>query len=927
VDYKQTLNLPKTAFPMKGNLPQAEPKMLARWEEERLHERIQTARKGRSSFILHDGPPYANGDIHIGHALNKILKDIIVRHRTMQGRRAPYVPGWDCHGLPIEHALMKELRVTKHQVKVNEFRKQARAYALKYVGIQRDQFKRLGVMGDWENPYLTLKPEFVAAELRVLKSLVEKGFVYRARKPVNWCWNCETALAEAEVEYENHASPSIYVKFELKAPEIGPKVYLVVWTTTPWTLMGNVAVALNPTYDYAVRKGPSGELWIMLKELPDSSRKALGLSEESHPVQRKISGKTLEGKTYDHPLGIRQGQVVLADYVSAEDGTGLVHIAPGFGAEDFAVGRQYKLDVVAPVDSQGKFIELPAALASLNGQRVQKANPAVIDLLRTSGHLVTAVEIQHQYPHCWRCHNPIIFRATHQWFLKVEHNDLRRKLLDAVEKQVTWVPPGGKERMAGMIKTRPDWCLSRQRLWGVPVPALVCADPKCGGAWLIPELIERFAEAAQSAPDGVDLWFTDAYKKWIPEGFGCLDCGGETFTQGTDILDVWFDSGVSHQGVLAQRKELAPPPADLYLEGSDQHRGWFQVSLITGVALNGQAPYRGVLTHGFVVDGQGRKMSKSLGNVIAPQKVIDSMGADVLRMWVASADYAEDVRISPEILSQTAETYRKIRNTIRFCLSNLSGFSPKEPSGLEKVQELDGWILSGLDCLVEEVTREYEDYAYHKVVKLIHEFCTIRLSNVYLDAIKDLLYTEHPSDPHRRSAQTALYAIANTLIRLLAPILPFTAEEAWSVLLGTEAQSVHLALWPYCGEFLHQDSDVDAGWEDLLKVRDQAMKELEQARAAGLIGDALEAELEIAVSGGAHFKFLKSKEDRLASVCIVSKLEVVQGSGPEPIVIRVRKSAHLKCERCWKRLSTVGQSPEHPGLCGRCVEVVRKLGQ
>jgi len=956
---------------MKGNLSVTEPEVLARWEEQRLWEKLLEARRGAEPFILHDGPPYANGDIHMGHALNKILKDIIVRYQTMRGKRAPYVPGWDCHGLPIEHALMKELKVTKHQVKVGEFRRQAREYALKYVQIQRDQFKRLGVMGDWDHPYLTLDPGYVAAELRALAQLVTKGYVYRARRPVNWCWSCETALAEAEVEYEQHSSPSVFVKFQVISSPEGARdlafknkisrpdglemtTYLVIWTTTPWTLMGNVAVAVHPEYEYSVWKMGS-ETWITASELPANSKTLMGFEQNPPRELKRLRGKELEGLIYRHPFGLREGKVVLADYVTLEEGTGLVHTAPGFGVEDFATGKKHGLEVVAPVDSRGRFAGLPAQVKEFNELQVQKANPAVIQKLQGLGLLVKEQKIQHQYPHCWRCHEPIIFRATAQWFLSVEHEGLRGRLMEVVGGEVRWIPPVGKERMAGMVKTRPDWCLSRQRLWGVPIPALVCKNPQCGGGWLIPEVIENFARAVESAPEAVDRWFTEAYKEWVPKGFQCLDCGGEEFAQGTDILDVWFDSGMSHQGVLRRRKELTHP-ADLYLEGSDQHRGWFQVSLITGAALEGKAPYRSVLTHGFVVDGQGRKMSKSLGNVMAPQQIISQAGADVLRLWVASSDYAEDVRLSPEILAQVSETYRKIRNTVRFCLSNISDLvephqrpdtssaagtvPPRSPAGgAEATRGVDRWILSELGLLVEEVTRCYEADAFHRAVKAIHEFCTVRLSNFYLDVVKDILYTAHPNDPGRRSAQRALAEIARALILMLAPVLPVTAEEAWGAIphksvpgtegaIGTRYQegSVHLQRWP-AGDLRKPDPALSEDWGRLLALRDGAMKALEQARSSGLIGDALEARLEVRVRDEQLWNFLQMHREDLEAACIVSGLTLdraANGEGPDPS-FEVQKAAGAKCARCWMRLESVGRAANHPELCHRCVAVVEKL--
>ncbi len=919
MDYKATLNLPKTSFPMKGNLPQSEPKLLERWDKSSLYGQILERRKGKPLFVLHDGPPYANGEIHIGHALNKVLKDLIVRHQTMRGKLSHYIPGWDCHGLPIEYALMRELKVTKHQVDVVDFRRKARAYALQYVGIQRDQFKRLGVTGDWEHPYLTLEPGYAASALRVLKALVEKGFVYRARKPVNWCWSCETALAEAEVEYERHTSLSIYVKFPVGDAGARHGDHLVIWTTTPWTLMGNVAVAVHPDFEYAWRQVGPHERWLTLAQLPASAQRDLGASVDSGHIVETVRGEALEGLVYRHPFGFREGKVVLADYVSMEDGTGLVHTAPGFGAEDFATGKKYGLEVLAPVDSQGKFFGLPPEVAEFNGQQVQAANPAVIEKLRQTPLLLKEDRIEHDYPHCWRCRNPIIFRATDQWFLNVEHQGLRKQMLDAAEGQVQWVPPEGKERMAGMLKTRPDWCLSRQRLWGVPIPALVCAQ--CKGSWLAPEVIDAFARAAESGPDAIDRWFTDDTKRWVPPGFACLDCGAEEFTPGRDILDVWFDSGVSHEGVL-RRREHCSYPADLYLEGSDQHRGWFQVSLITSVALNGRAPYRGVLTHGFVVDGEGRKMSKSLGNVIAPQDLVSKMGADVLRLWVASSDYREDVRISPEIMAQVSEVYRKIRNTIRFCLANVSDFHPDGSAAVpeDQMEGIDRWLLVRLGELAAEATQAYDQYAFHRVVKAVHEFCTVELSNFYLDVVKDRLYTRHPKEAGRRSAQTALTRLADTLIRLIAPILPFTAEEAWGCL--REGQSVHLQDWPRLDSF-PKDPALKKTWERLLELRGQAMKVLEKAREGGQIGDPLEAELEMVVRNKEEKTLLERHQTDLAAACIVSGLRLTEGAGSgPPVEIFARRASGEKCARCWMRLPTVGSSKEHPTLCQRCVDTI-----
>ncbi len=942
MDYKSTLNLPKTSFAMKANLPQTEPAILERWDRERLYAQMLGRPSPQGTFLLHDGPPYANGDIHMGHALNKVLKDIIVRFESFQGKRVPFVPGWDCHGLPIEYALMKELKVTKHQVDVVEFRKAAREYARKFVRIQREQFKRLGCIGDWERPYLTLEPGYAGAALRALGRLVEKGYVYRDRRPVNWCWSCETALAEAEVEYEPHTSPSVFVKFELTPGSVKrlrlpadrdiTGVFLIIWTTTPWTLMGNVAVAVHPEYEYAWRRVGPNERWLTLAKLPESMQQELAGAATSWKLEEVVRGKSLEGLEYRHPLIPRTGKVVLADYVSAEEGTGLVHTAPGFGAEDYLTGKKYGLEVLAPVDAKGQFAGLPKEAARFNGRQVQQANEGIVRWLKESGHLIREGRIGHTYPHCWRCHTPIIFRATDQWFLRVEHDRLRDRLLEAVEAQVRWIPPEGKERMIGMLKSRPDWCLSRQRLWGIPIPAVICR--KCGEGMLDPRVIEAFARAVEAEPAGSDRWFTEPVTRWLPAGPACR-CGAREWERGTDILDVWFDSGVSHQAMLARWEGLSVP-ADLYLEGSDQHRGWFQVSLITALALTGQAPYRSVLTHGFVVDGEGRKMSKSLGNVIAPQEVIARYGADVLRLWVASSDYREDVRLSSKILTQVAEVYRKIRNTLRFCLANIGDFDPAAMTvPPARMEELDRWILCQLSRLVEEVTDSYRASSFHRVSKAVHEFCTVQLSNVYLDVIKDRLYASAQDDPRRRSAQTALFEIARALVLCTAPILPATAEEAWSSLppsvrrtegaSGPSYQGVHLQAWPDAGR-IPRDEQAEGVWNRLLALRDQAMKALEEMREGGRIGDALEAELEIRTGNEGMDGLLRARLNDFADACVVSAVRLGgsrAGAGAGAAALRVEKAAGAKCQRCWKRLPTVGRSEEHPTLCERCVGVVR----
>ncbi|MFH1678082.1 MAG: isoleucine--tRNA ligase, partial [Candidatus Omnitrophota bacterium] len=737
MDYKTTLNLPKTSFPMKADLPKREPNLLAQWQEVNIFRLIREKSIGRPKYILHDGPPYANGDIHIGHALNKTLKDIVIKYKTMQGYASAYVPGWDCHGLPVEHQLFKDLGITKSQISQVDFRKKAYAYAMKYVNIQKEQFKRLGVFGDWENPYLTLTPDYEEAILRSLAVLVREGYIYRGLKPVNWCFKCETALAEAEVEYNERTSPSIYVKFSLESRVSGIEepVYLVIWTTTPWTLMANVAVCVQPELVYSLVKTKKGNL-IIAKDLLNQVLEQLEIKD--HKLIEEFNGSLLEGLEYHHPWIKRKGRVVLGDYVSRMEGTGLVHTAPGHGQEDYFTGLKYKLEVVMPVDSQGKFDK---SAGEFQGLHVFKANQPILDKIQKLDLLLLNQQISHTYPHCWRCKQPVIFRATEQWFMNINKNDLRKKLLDVVKKGVTWVPPAGKERISTMIELRPDWCLSRQRYWGVPIPAVVCSC--CDKEFLFPEVIDKFADA--SAKEGADVWYTKDIKEFLPKGLNCPtpECAGKhDFRPGRDILDVWFDSGVSHQAVLKKREELGGSPCELYLEGSDQHRGWFQSSLISSMAIDNQPPFKAVLTHGFVVDGEGRKMSKSIGNVISPQNIIKDYGTDILRLWVASSDYNEDIRISPEILSRLSEAYRKIRNTARFILSNLYDFNPDSNKvDYKEVKNIDKWVLFKLYDRLEYITRAYEDFEYNKAYKGIYNFCNEELSMYYLDMVKGRIYT------------------------------------------------------------------------------------------------------------------------------------------------------------------------------------------
>jgi len=918
-DYKNTLNLPQTSFPMKADLPKREPLLLKEWYDAGIYQLIRENSKGRPKYTLHDGPPYANGDIHIGHALNKTLKDIIVKYKTMQGFDSAYVPGWDCHGLPVEHQLFKELKIAKHQIPQLEFRKKAFDYALRYVGIQKEEFKRLGVFGDWENPYLTLSPEYEEGIISSLEILVEKGYVYRGLKPVNWCFRCETALAEAEVEYEDHASPSIFVKFKLDENKDCPQdSYLLIWTTTPWTLIANVAVAVHPGFRYCLIKTEKGNL-VIAKDLLENVLSKAGL--EKYELIKEFNGKELEGLVYTHPFGLRKGKVVLADYVSREEGSGLVHTAPGHGNEDYFTGIKYKLDIVMPVDARGKF---DAGVADFAGMNVFDANPLILEKLQKIGALLFSGKIQHSYPHCWRCKNPVIFRATKQWFLNIDHDDLRKKLLKAIEKDVRWIPAAGKERISAMVQLRPDWCLSRQRYWGVPIPALVCE--KCHEETLEPAVIKKFAEFSSS--EGSDAWFSRQVSDFIPQGYKCKHCGNDKFTKGSDILDVWFDSGVSSQAVLKKRKELGFPCA-LYLEGSDQHRGWFQSSIIPSIAIDNIPPFKSVLTHGFVVDGEGRKMSKSQGNVISPFEIIKDYGADILRMWVASSDYNEDIRISKEILTRLSEAYRKIRNTAKFILSNLYDFNPDtDRVSCENFRKIDKWILCRMEHVICSVTDAYgteaaPSFEFHKAYKSIYDFCNEDLSMYYLDMVKGRLYTAGAKSPERRAAQTVIYEVLNTLIRLMAPILVFTSEEIWRALPKEKkyasALSVHLLDFPR-GIASGGKENIGEELKGIIEMIPDVAKALEEKRSAGLIGSSFDAKINLLTNSEERYKFLTSLKNDLSEIFKVSQVEITLGKDLPRV--EVSKAEGVKCARCWNYSQSVGSNKEHPLICENCLKAM-----
>ncbi len=931
MDWKETLNLPRTTFPMKGKLPLREPEFLRFWEKIDLYHRLQEG--DGQVFILHDGPPYANGHIHMGTALNKVLKDIILKSRRMAGFKAPFVPGWDCHGLPIELNVEKELGVKRGELPKVEIRKHCRTYAQRFVEVQREEFRRLGVLGDWERPYLTMSPGYEATIAREFVRFLASGQVYRRKKPVLWCSHCVTALAEAEVEYENHRSPSIYVKFPLAEdarealPELPPgPAFVVIWTTTPWTLPANLAVALNPEYPYvAVRWGE--EVLILAEGRLSALCAETGA--ELPEILFRFEASRLEGKHARHPFYDRLSLFILADYVTLEAGTGCVHIAPGHGEEDYESGLRYGLEVYSPVEDTGRF---EASLPLFGGQGIWEANSQIIALLKEKGLLLHQEEIEHSYPHCWRCKKPVIFRATEQWFISMEAQDLRKKALEAIER-VRWIPRWGKDRIKGMVEKRPDWCLSRQRAWGVPIVVFSCAA--CGEILrdekYYQPVLERFAQ------EGTDLWFQLEAAELLPPGTRCPSCGGQEFRKEEDILDVWFDSGVSFAAVLEKRPELGFP-ADLYLEGSDQHRGWFQSSLLCAVGTRGEPPYRAVLTHGFVVDGHGRKMSKSLGNVVHPQDIIQKYGAEILRLWVASEDYREDIRLSEEILKRLVEAYRKIRNTSRYLLGVLSDFDPAHHQvPWEELPEFERYLFHRLAQLIKRVRKAYEQFEFHLVVQALHQFCILDLSALAIDINRDRLYCEHPEDPRRRATQTYLYQALETLVRLMAPILSFTAEDVYQHYpFVREAESVHLLSFP-SPDWPEAEPGWVEKWEKRLALRAEITKALEQARKeTKLVGSSLDAEVLLRLPP--EYEGLVEDPALWEYLAIVSSFKVLDPlPAPEEgevlweaeefpgVQILVRRAPGQKCARCWQWKPEVGSGSRFKELCDRCHSVVERL--
>jgi isoleucyl-tRNA synthetase len=962
LDLKSTLNLPQTKFSMKANLPENEPKRLAKWTKDDLYGQIRAARARAPIFTLHDGPPYANGRIHLGTALNKILKDFIVRSRTAAGFNAPYVPGWDCHGLPIEINVDKELGARKAQMSQVEVRQACRRYAEKYVKLQREDFKRLGVLGEWDKPYLTMDREFEAVIAEAFLTFLEKGYIYRGRKSIYWCIADKTALAEAEVEYENHRSRSIYVKYALRSDpgELDPalrgrNVSVIIWTTTPWTLPASMAVAFHPDFEYvAVADGDTpGEAYILEARRADPTLQETGLN--ASRVLARIPGRKLEHIRLQHPFLEREIPGVLADYVTAEDGTGCVHTAPGHGREDYQTGIKYGLEIYCPVGEAGEFTE---GLPEYKGRKVFDANEPIIDLLEQRGTLVGQPGwLTHSYPHCWRCHNPIIFRASDQWFIEIDHDRLRERALDEIKK-VIWSPEWGEERISNMIATRPDWCISRQRVWGVPITVFHCQT--CGKPLLDANLARRAIELFRK--EGADAWYTHSVEDLVPGG-SCPHCGGTSLRKETDILDVWFDSGSSHLAVLGGRPDL-PWPSDVYLEGGDQYRGWFHSSLLVALGTRGAAPYRQVVTNGWVLDAEGRAMSKSLGTGIDPNEVIKTHGAEILRLWVASVDFREDVVISPEILTRLSEAYRKLRNTFRYCLSNLYDFEPERDAvGSERFEEIDAWALERTSEVLEQVLGAYERYEFHKVYRALYDFATVDLSAFYFDILKDRLYTAPACSWRRRAAQTALYRIADAMVRAIAPILCFTADEVWSYLPAAHLRqaSVHVVQFTSPRTLVQGIPEAVvarlANWPKLIAVRETVLKALEGPRQEKLIGGPLEAKvrLEVYNSGEkvsskgvadleAFLEILEDYRPQLSSLFIVSQVEVAAGvsaaanSRPKPgtrirtydnpelgLRVSIEKAAGGKCARCWNYSVHVGEEPRYPEVCERCAEALREI--
>ncbi|MFP7469711.1 isoleucine--tRNA ligase [Niallia taxi] len=917
MEYKDTLLMPKTAFPMRGNLPNREPEIQAKWNEMNIYEKVQERTSGRPLYVLHDGPPYANGDIHIGHALNKILKDFIVRFKSMTGFQAPYVPGWDTHGLPIEQALTNK-GVKRKEMTIAEFRKLCEEYALGQIDSQREQFKRLGVRADWENPYITLKPAYEAQQIKVFGEMAKKGYIYKGKKPVYWSPTSESALAEAEIEYQDKQSPSIYVGFKVKDGKnvLSEDVQIVIWTTTPWTIPANLGISVHPDLTYVVVE-EKGNKYLVAKDLLEAVKTEVAWEEAA--IIQEVQGSELEYIKALHPLYDRESLVMLGEHVTTDAGTGCVHTAPGHGEDDFIVGQKYNLEVLCPVDDKGVMTD---EAPGFEGLFYDKANKPITEALEEAGALLKLKFITHSYPHDWRTKKPVIFRATAQWFASIK--DFRQDLLNAVQ-ETKWVPAWGETRLFNMVRDRGDWCISRQRAWGVPIPVFYAEN---GDSIITDETIEHISNLFRE--HGSNIWFERTANELLPEGFTHPGSPNGNFTKETDIMDVWFDSGSSHQSVLEEREELQRP-ADLYLEGSDQYRGWFNSSLSTAVAVTGKAPYKGVLSHGFVLDGEGRKMSKSLGNVMVPSKVMNQLGADILRLWVASVDFQADVRVSDAILKQVTEGYRKIRNTFRFLLGNLADFNPAENAvAYENLREVDQYMLVKLNNLIKNVTVSYDKFEFSTIYSDINNFCTLDLSSFYLDFSKDVLYIEAEDNHERRAIQTVLYESLIALVKLMAPILPHTAEEVWEHITSVKEESVQLTDFPEYVEYDNAQALTEK-WSKFLNLRDDVLKALEEARNQKVIGKSLAAKVSLYVREDAK-ELLDSIEENLKQLFIVSGFEIAGKFEEAPdnalklenTAIVVAKAEGETCDRCWTVTLDVGTVEEHPTLCARCATVVQE---
>ena len=914
-EYGKTLNLPKTDFPMRANLPENEPKILENVFEKGLYEKMLKKNEGKTPFVLHDGPPYANGEIHIGHALNKVLKDTIIRYKNLQGFYTPYIPGYDTHGMPTEKKAIEKLGLNRDEIPVNEFRDTCKNFTEKYKDVQTEGFKRLGVLGDWEHPYITYQPQMEAKQIGVFSKMYQKGYIYKGLKSVHWCTDCETALAEAEIEYKDINSNTAYVKF----PVLDSKglfdvnsSYIVIWTTTPWTLPGNTMIAVGEDFTYAVVE-THGEKLVLAKELVEKVMQKAGI--DNYQVIKEIGGKDLEGVKCKHPFLDRISNVVCGtkDTVNVEldTGTGCVHIAPGYGKEDNLLGIKCNSEIIVTVD--GKGYQRGEGSGPFKDMYYAKSDKEIIKWLDENNFLLVSETINHSYPHCWRCKKPIIFRATNQWFASVD--GFRKETLDAI-KTVKWHPAWGEERISKMVEERNDWCISRQRTWGVPIPIFYCKN--CEKEYVTEESLNKIQEIVKEK--GTNAWYGMDVKDLMPEGCKCENCGGTEFKKETDIMDVWFDSGSTHESVLAER---GLPPADLYLEGSDQYRGWFQSSMLTSVATKGVAPYKEVVTHGYTVDEQGRKMSKSVGNVVSPQEIIKESGADVLRLWVLASDYGSDVSVSKNIIKQVTEVYRKLRNTCRYILGNIYDFDVNNPVPYENLKEIDKWALTKLNKLIRTCTKAYDTYEFHEAYQALNQFCVVDMSQFYLDIIKDRLYTLKPDSVERRAAQTTMYEILSSLVRILAPMTCFTAEEVWSYMPhknGENKESVMLDFYPKAKPE-YDNKEIEYKWEKLIRLKEEVSKHLEIARSNKDIGLSLEAKVTLFAEGD-EYEFIKGKEELLKEIFIVSSVEIRENrrNADEEVGVGVKvdKAPGEKCERCWMYSETVGESSEHPTLCERC---------